>query len=122
MSPGAVSSAEGARRAAGLLVPLFALRSARDRGIGEIGDVGPFCRWLATAGHRLLQLLPIGEMSPGERSPYAAVTGFAIDPIYLSLDGVEDLVGADRGEVEAMPRSPGIDYDVVRRAKQTRRK
>jgi len=115
VSPGAVSSAEGARRAAGLLVPLFALRSARDRGIGEIGDVGPFCRWLATAGHRLLQLLPIGEMSPGERSPYAAVTGFAIDPIYLSLELVKDLAEV---RVEAVGSTPGIDYDTIRRAKR----
>jgi 4-alpha-glucanotransferase len=101
---------------AGLLVPLFALRGARDQGVGEIGDLGPFCRWVAAAGHRLVQLLPIGELSPGERSPYSAVTGFAIDPIYLSLDRVEDLAGSDRDEV-AVPSS-GIDYDAVRRVKR----
>jgi 4-alpha-glucanotransferase len=118
VSPGAASRVEGGRRAAGLLVPLFALRGARDPGIGEIGDLGPFCRWAAAAGHRLVQLLPIGEMSPGERSPYSAVTGFAIDPIYLSLDRVVDLLDAERRELTSIPPSSGIDYDAVRRVKR----
>jgi len=83
-----------AGRAAGLLVPLFALRSERDWGIGEIGDLPVLCRWLASAGHHLLQLLPIFEMSPGERSPYAAVSAFAIDPICLSRDAIEDVVAS----------------------------
>ena len=62
MSRGAESSAEPGRRAAGILLPLFALRSTRDWGIGEIGDLPALCRWLATAGHHVLQLLPIAEM------------------------------------------------------------
>jgi len=112
-----------AGRAAGLLVPLFALRSERDWGIGEIGDLPVLCRWLASAGHHLLQLLPIFEMSPGERSPYAAVSAFAIDPIYLSLDAVEDVVAtggrdAARGAIAAARRDSAIDYEGVRRAKR----
>jgi 4-alpha-glucanotransferase len=105
VSRGAAFAAE---RRAGLLVPLFALRGAGERGIGEIGDLPAFCRWLAAAGHGLLQLLPIVEMSLGERSPYAAMSAFAIDPIYLSLDGVEHPAGPD----------DAIDYDGVRAAKR----
>ncbi len=89
------------RRQAGVLVPLFSLRAERGWGIGEIGDVGPFCAWLASAGHHLLQLLPVNEMSPGERSPYSALTAFAIDPIYLSVPQVEDFVAA--GGEAALP-------------------
>jgi len=110
-------------RTAGLLVPLFALRSARDWGIGEIGDLPALCRWLAAAGQRLLQLLPILEMSPGERSPYAAMTAFAIDPIYLSLDMLEDVVATGGREsaadaIAAARADPNLDYDGVRRAKR----
>jgi len=105
VSRGAAIAAE---RRAGLLVPLFALRGARERGIGEIGDLPAFCRWLAAAGHGLLQLLPIVEMSLGERSPYAAMSAFAIDPIYLSLDDAEHPVAVD----------DAIDYDGVRAAKR----
>ena len=112
-----------AGRAAGVLVPLFALRSGRDWGIGEIGDLPALCRWLASAGHHLLQLLPIFEMSAGERSPYAAVSAFAIDPIYLSLDAVEEVVAtggrdAARDAIAAARRERAIDYDGVRRAKR----
>lgn len=116
-------SGASVRRAAGVLVPLFSLRSARDWGIGEIGDLPALCRWLAGAGHRLLQLLPIVEMSPGERSPYAAMSAFAIDPIYLSVDAIEDvaLAGARAAVGDAITKAradPHIDYDGVRRAKR----
>jgi 4-alpha-glucanotransferase len=104
-------------RAAGVLVPLFALRRERERGIGEIGDVPAFCRWLASAGHRLLQLLPIGEMPEGERSPYAASSAFAIDPIYVSLDAVPELAGDDAA-VRSAPAAHGVDYDAVRTSKR----
>jgi 4-alpha-glucanotransferase len=115
------------RREAGILLPLFALRSRSDWGIGEIGDLGAFCRSLAAAGHRVLQLLPILEMSPGERSPYAALSAFAIDPIYLSLAAVEDfaaaggegaLGAAERAALAAARAHPGIDYDAVRTLKR----
>ncbi len=68
-------------REAGLLIPLFALRSARQWGVGDVADLEPVVRWLARAGQRRLQLLPLLDMGPGERSPYAALTAFAIDPI-----------------------------------------
>lgn len=109
-------------------MPLFSLRGARDWGIGEFGDLVPFCDWLAAAGHRLLQLLPIGEMARGERSPYAALSAFALDPIYLSLDAVEDFVAAggetalradERDRLAAARGDPGIDYDRVRDLKRS---
>jgi 4-alpha-glucanotransferase len=114
-------------RAAGVLAPLFSLRRTGDWGVGEIPHVGPFCRWLASAGHHLLQLLPIVEMAPGERSPYAALSGFALDPIYVGLEEVEDFVAAggeaalDTTARQALARAreqPGIDYDAVRTAKR----
>src|SRR5262249_39519160 len=91
---GALSVARGlpgrtervSERRAGILLPLFSLRSQRDWGVGDLGDVGPFCRWLAAAGHTVLQLLPIGEMAVYETSPYGALTAFALDPLYLDLD------------------------------------
>jgi len=115
-----VSAAE---RAAGILCPLFALRGRRDWGIGEIGHLPGFCRWLAAAGHHVLQLLPISETSAGERSPYAALSAFALDPIHLSLDAVEDFVAAG-GEpalgagLESARSRGDIDYDAVRALKR----
>ena len=113
-------------RRAGLLLPLFSLRSARDWGVGDLGDLEPFCRWLASAGQGVLQLLPIAEMGMYETSPYGALTAFALDPLYLALDAVEDFAAA--GGVDALSPgarlaldtardAPGIAYAHVRHAK-----
>src|SRR5687767_9709796 len=81
----------GSRRA-GILVPLFSIPSSRSWGIGEIADIEPMTRWLQSAGQRLLQLLPINEMPPGETSPYSALSAMAIDPQFISLESLEDFV------------------------------
>jgi len=77
-------------RRAGLLLPLFSLRAARDWGIGEIGDLPAVMRWLRDGGQRLLQLLPINELPDHETSPYSALSGMAIDPRYISLHLLPD--------------------------------
>jgi 4-alpha-glucanotransferase len=115
-----------AERRAGVLLPLFSLRSPRDWGVGDLGDLEPFCRWLASAGHGVLQLLPIAEMGPYETSPYGALTAFALDPLYLDLDAVEDFAAAGgvgalspgaRLALDAARGAPGIAYAHVRHAK-----
>jgi len=83
------AKAEGSRRA-GALIPLFSIPSSRSWGIGEIGDIEAMVRWLDAAGIRIMQLLPINEMPPGETSPYSALSAMAIDPQFITLDRVED--------------------------------
>jgi 4-alpha-glucanotransferase len=115
-----------AERRAGVLLPLFSLRSPRDWGVGDLGDLEPFCRWLRSAGHTVLQLLPIVEMGPYETSPYGALTAFALDPLYLDLDAVEDFAAAGgvgalspgaRLALDAARSTSGIAYGHVRHAK-----
>src|SRR5688572_33432602 len=77
-------------RRAGILVPLFSMPSTRSWGIGEIGDLERMTAWLAGAGQRLLQLLPLTETSPDDPSPYGALSAMAIDPQYIALENVED--------------------------------
>ena len=73
-------------RHAGLLLPLFSLRSRIDWGIGELPAVGQFSSWLADAGFDRLMLLPIGTMTGDTSSPYSAASAMAIDPIYIALE------------------------------------
>ena len=112
----------GARRA-GALVPLFSIPSSRGWGVGEIGDIASIARWLEAAGLRILQLLPINEMPPGETSPYSALSAMAIDPQFITLDAVEDYVeiGGEealepplRARLDACRVSPRIQYEEVR--------
>jgi 4-alpha-glucanotransferase len=96
-------------------------------GIGEIADIPPMARWLESAGLRLLQLLPINEMHPGETSPYSALSAMAIDPQFIAVERIEDFAeGAARGiagdlreRLAEVRRSPVVDYAAVRRLKQT---
>jgi len=117
---------KGCRRS-GLLVPLFSIPSSRSWGIGDIGDIAPMTDWLRTAGGRVLQLLPINEISPSETSPYSALSAMAIDPQFIAMGLLEDFVAlggeqhleadlrARLGRVRAAPR---IDYTDVRDLKQ----
>ncbi|MFZ5863129.1 MAG: 4-alpha-glucanotransferase [Nitrospirota bacterium] len=78
------------RKTAGVMVPLSALRSERNGGIGDFGDLPAFMVWMKQCGFGVVQLLPMNEMGPGETCPYQALSGLASDPIYLALDQWED--------------------------------
>jgi 4-alpha-glucanotransferase len=84
-------------RVAGVTVPLSSIRTKHDWGVGQITDLAAFARWILTAGHRLVQILPPYELAPGETSPYGARTAFGIDPIYLALEEIPDL---DQGVID----------------------
>jgi 4-alpha-glucanotransferase len=114
------------RRAAGLLVPLFSIPSAASWGIGEIADLPILATWLSRAGLSLVQLLPINEMAPGEKSPYSAISAMAIDPIFVALRGVEEFVaeggeGAlstdERDTIARARAAPRIQYAAIRSVK-----
>jgi 4-alpha-glucanotransferase len=113
-------------RRAGLLVPLFSIPSARSWGIGEIGDLEAMCSWLASAGQRVLLMLPINEMPVTESSPYSALSAMAIDPQFITMADVEDFAGIGgegslepewRTRLEAARRAPAVDYASVRALK-----
>jgi 4-alpha-glucanotransferase len=78
-------------RKAGVVLPLFSIRTRRDWGIGQISDLPACAAWVRRAGQQLLQILPPHELSGGETSPYGALTAFGLDPIYVDVDAVEDL-------------------------------
>jgi 4-alpha-glucanotransferase len=113
-------------RQAGVLLPLFSLRSAADWGVGEIPDLVPWARWCAAAGFRVAQVLPVNEASRGQNSPYAALSAFAIDPVYVGVSALEDFQAAgglevlsnpDRGVLETVRSSPSVRWNDVRALK-----
>ncbi len=110
-------------RQAGVLLPLFSLRSPADWGVGEIPDLVPWARWCASAGFSVTMMLPVNFASRGQNSPYAALSAFAIDPVYVAVDALEDfeaaggrdaLSPADQEEVAALRSAPGVPWARVR--------
>jgi 4-alpha-glucanotransferase len=125
--PDAAGARFQAGRHAGVILPLFSMPTRRSWGIGEIADLPVLARWLESAGLDFLQLLPVNEMSPGQSSPYSALSAMAIDPIFIAIDDVEEFQAAGgwqtipREEVErieAARAAPRVDYAVVRACKR----
>ena len=84
-----VGAAEGdervlAKRRAGLLVPVYALRRAHDFGIGDTAAVIEAIDFAAEQGFSVLQILPIHETF-GDHSPYNPISSRALSPALLSL-------------------------------------
>jgi glycogen operon protein len=118
--------AQRRRRRAGILVPLFSIRSGSDGGIGDIPDIARFAGWANRAGFSVLELLPVNHASAADPSPYAPLSAFALDPVYLSLDACEDFAAAGgrnalpdeiKQRIAAAAASPGVDWGAVRAAK-----
>jgi 4-alpha-glucanotransferase len=114
-------------RQAGVLLPLFSLRSSADWGVGEIPDLVPWARWCTAAGFSAAQVLPVNEASRGQHSPYAALSAFAIDPVYVAVGALEDFDAAgglsalsrdDQAILERVRSSPTVRWDEVRALKR----
>jgi 4-alpha-glucanotransferase len=105
---------------------LFAFPSRASWGIGDIGDIEPIARWLASAGQRVLQFLPLNEMAPGQQSPYSAISAMAIDPIFIRVPAVPEFAALgceavfsaeDRRELAAVREARHVEHQRIRRLK-----
>ncbi len=109
------------RRIGGVLVPVFALRTEDDLGIGDTASLCEFIDWSADAGFRLVQILPINETG-GDNSPYNAISSMALDPTTLRLSPealgddlkAADFAAATRGVDLAALRQGPVQYSVVK--------
>ncbi len=107
-------------RGAGVAVPVFSLRSEGGLGVGEFEDIRLLADWAAMTGQRILQLLPVNDTSLHynwtDSYPYAAVSAYALHPIYIHLPKL----GKARGykiRQQALNELPALDYEQVIRFK-----
>jgi 4-alpha-glucanotransferase len=112
------------KKIAGVLAPLFALRSENDLGIGDVGTLREFIDWAAESGFKLVQLLPINETG-GDNSPYNAISAMAIEPttLHLAPGSPKDLTRQDfqaaLADVDlARLRRGWVKYDRVKKLKR----
>jgi 4-alpha-glucanotransferase len=106
-------------RLAGVMVPLFSLRARSDAGIGDIAALEAMTELASSMGDRAILLLPIDETSPGEASPYSALSVFAIDPIYIGLDGLAGVAPREGERVRrALAHVPLSDRLTIRAARR----
>jgi 4-alpha-glucanotransferase len=112
------------KKIAGVLTPLFALRGEDDLGIGDVASLREFIDWIAQAGFKLVQLLPINETG-ADNSPYNAISAMAIEPttLHLAPNVPQDLTREDFDALVAdvdlrRLRLGGVKYRQVKRLKQ----
>jgi 4-alpha-glucanotransferase len=100
-------------RAAGILLHPTSLPSP-----GGIGDMGPeafrFVQWLANAGMKIWQLLPLGPTGYGD-SPYQCFSAFAGNPLLIHLP---EQARADVGHDVAPELAHVCDFGAVIPAKR----
>lgn len=79
-------------KGAGVAIPVFSLRSQKSWGVGEFTDLPLLADWSKSVGFKIIQLLPINDTSATQSwkdsYPYAAISAFALHPIYVNVEQV----------------------------------
>lgn len=82
----------------GCTVQLYALRSSRNWGIGDFGDLRRLVDTAAHQGASFLGLSPLHALfphNPGVASPYSPSSRKALNPIYLDVQALVDRSGCE---------------------------
>ena len=113
-------------RAAGVVIPVFALRSEHSCGVGDFGDLRRMVDWAVATGMKLIQLLPVNDTTTDGRwhdsYPYNITSCFALHPHYLDLEQLGELTSkkamtAYRRQQRELNALPYSDYEAVERVK-----
>jgi 4-alpha-glucanotransferase len=111
---------------AGVSVPVFSLRSKESMGVGEFTDLEQLVDWAVKCGLRLIQLLPVQDTSAThtwrDSYPYAAISAFALHPIYLNLEKCAGrknaaLIKPLHKKKKELNTLPQLDYEQVMKLK-----
>ncbi len=76
-------------RAAGVVIPVFSLRSQGSWGVGDFGDLKKLTDWAVKTAQHVIQILPINDTSLTytwqDSYPYNALSVYAFHPIYTDI-------------------------------------
>ncbi len=115
------------RRAWGIAVQLYSLRSARNWGIGDFTDLARIAVIAAGHGAVLVGLNPLHARHlsrPDEASPYSPSSRICIDPMYIDVEAVPDFGECDaavamaaapafRARLQTLRDAPLVDHRSV---------
>jgi 4-alpha-glucanotransferase len=110
----------------GIAIPVFSIRTNDGFGVGEFADIKKLVDWSAQIGLKLIQLLPVNDTTAthtkADSYPYAAISAFALHPMYLHLPAMADQIGMDELlELEPMRKAvnqtKAVDYEKVNEIK-----
>lgn len=111
---------------AGVSIPVFSLRSEKSFGVGEFSDLKGLIDWAVKCGLRMVQILPVHDTTAThtwlDSYPYAAISAFALHPIYLNLEKCAakkfaSLIKPLRKKQKELNSLPELDYEQVMKIK-----
>lgn len=109
-------------RGAGVAIPVFSLRSKNSFGVGEFTDLKLLVDWAMETGLKLIQILPINDTIAThtwtDSYPYAAISAFALNPLYINLSKVAgkkyaDKIKSYKKQQKQLNSLPVMDYEEV---------
>ena len=106
-------------KGAGLVIPVFSLRSESDWGIGDFGDLARLTEWAAACNFKLIQILPVNDTSASltwhDSYPYNSISTMALHPIYLDCRtlGSPELRQKYETERKRLNALRAVDYEAV---------
>lgn len=109
-------------RGAGIAIPVFSLRSAQSLGVGEFTDINLLVDWAEKVSLKMIQLLPVNDTtsthSRADSYPYAAISAFALHPLYASIATIAGKKHAKHiksylSRKDGLNASTGVDYEAV---------
>lgn len=113
-------------KAAGVSIPVFSLRSKNSFGTGEFTDLKLLADWASRCGLKLVQILPVNDTIAThtwiDTYPYAAISAFALHPLYLNLSAVAgkkyaDIIKPLKKKQQELNALPDMDYEEVMKYK-----
>ena len=113
-------------KGAGTAIPVFALRSFEDMGVGDFYDLKGMIDWAAATHQRVLQLLPINDTTMThtwtDSYPYNANSTFALHPMYLRVSELGEPAEESRREyykaaAEELNALDTVDYERANKLK-----
>ena len=113
-------------KVAGLVVPLFSLRTEGSQGVGDFGDLKGIAEWTASTGMHAVQLLPIYDTTQSrsytDSYPYNAISVHALHPIYADLRQVplkdKKALSKFQKRWQKLNALPALDYVEVIKLKE----
>lgn len=79
-------------KGAGIVIPVFSLRSEDSWGVGDFNDLQKLIRWAAKCSIKLIQILPINDTSATQTwrdsYPYSGISVFALHPLYINCNAL----------------------------------
>ncbi|MBN2767092.1 MAG: 4-alpha-glucanotransferase [Paludibacteraceae bacterium] len=104
-------------KGAGVGIPVFSLRSKQSFGVGDFSDLKLMVDWAEKTGLRLIQVLPlndtIGTHTDADVLPYAAISAFALNPLFLNLPAMGKLPATHELQKEYKQKQKDLNAQVL---------